>query len=64
MSLELEPRFPFCSLVAETSLGSDHMPLICDSEEGAPPRSNRLFFESEWLEVDGFHETLRRFWAS
>jgi exonuclease III len=64
MSLELEPRFPLCSLVAETSLGSDHTPLIFDSGEGAPPRSNRFFFESGWLEVEEFPATMHQFWSA
>jgi hypothetical protein len=31
ISSALEPRFPLCSVCAETSLGSDHTPLIMDS---------------------------------
>jgi exonuclease III len=64
MSPELEPRFPLCSLVAETILVSDHTPLIFDSGECIPPRSNRFFFESGWLEVGVFPDTLARFWTA
>jgi hypothetical protein len=64
MSLELEPRFHLCSLVAETSLGSDHTPLTFDSGEGVLPRSNRFFFESSWLEVEEFPDTMHRFWSA
>jgi hypothetical protein len=42
----LEPLFPLCTLTAETSLGSDHTPLIFDSGDGVPPKSNIFFFES------------------
>jgi endonuclease/exonuclease/phosphatase family metal-dependent hydrolase len=45
ISPELELHFPLCAVVAETSLGSDHTPLISDSGEGNPPRSNIFFFE-------------------
>jgi hypothetical protein len=62
ISLALEPRFPLCSLVAETSLGSDHTPLIFDTGEDSPPRSNRFFFESGWLEMEGFQGILLGFW--
>jgi exonuclease III len=31
ISSALEPRFPLCSVYAETSLGSDHTPLIMDT---------------------------------
>jgi mannosylglycoprotein endo-beta-mannosidase len=58
-----EPQFPLCTLTAETSLGSDHTPLIFDSGEGVPPKSNRFFFESGWLEVEGFQELMQEYWA-
>jgi exonuclease III len=40
ISPELEPAFPLCTVTAETSLGSDHTPLIFDSGEELPIRSN------------------------
>jgi exonuclease III len=58
----LEPHFPLCTLTAEMSLGSDHTPLIFDSGEGVPPKSNRFFFKSGWLEVEGFQELLQDCW--
>jgi hypothetical protein len=51
---ELETFFPLCSLVAETSLGSDHTQLVFDSGEGLSPRTNRFFFESGWFERQDF----------
>jgi hypothetical protein len=54
ISVELDPRFPLCSLVAGTSLGSDHTPLLFDTGEEAPVKGSRFFFETGWLEVDGF----------
>lgn len=64
MAPELEASFPRCSLVAETSLGSDHTPLIFESGDGDITRSNRFFFESGWLELEGFQENLGGFWSS
>jgi exonuclease III len=46
----LEPRFPLCSVAAETSLGSNHTPLILDTRDDSPIRSNRFFFETGWFE--------------
>jgi hypothetical protein len=62
ISIDLEPSFPLCSLVAETSLGSDHTPLVFDSGESSPVKSNRFFFESGWLEGEGFQDTLMGMW--
>jgi hypothetical protein len=62
ISIDLEPSFPLCSLVAETSLGSDHTPLVFDSGELCPIRSNRFFFETGWLEGEGFQDTLLGMW--
>jgi hypothetical protein len=42
----------------------DHTPFIFDSGEGNPPRSNRFFFESSWLELQGFQESLETVWLS
>ena len=36
ISTDLVLSLPMCSLVEETSLGSDHTPLILDSGEGPP----------------------------
>jgi hypothetical protein len=60
----LDLLFPLCSLVAETSLGSDHTPLIFDSGQEVVCRSNRFFFETGWLEREDFRGTLSSFWES
>jgi hypothetical protein len=62
VSPEFEAIFPLCSLSAETSLGSDHTPLVLDSGEGTPARSNRFFFESGWLEIQGFSDRVLAHW--
>lgn len=46
--------FPLCTLVAETRIGSDHVPLILASGEDRFKRSRCFFFETGWFEVDGF----------
>ncbi|XP_071683522.1 uncharacterized protein [Lolium perenne] len=51
---ELDIHFPLCSLMAETSLGSDHTPLILDSGQDLQCASNRFFFESGWMELPNF----------
>ena len=55
--------FPLCTLVAETNLGSDHTPLIMDTGEGSPTRSNRFFFESGWFEIPGFQDLMLAAWG-
>jgi mannosylglycoprotein endo-beta-mannosidase len=62
ISPELEEFFPLCSLVAETTLGSDHTPPVFDSGDGLPPRTNRFFFESEWFERPDFCPMLSQLW--
>jgi hypothetical protein len=49
-------------MVDETSLGSDHTPLILDTEGDRPIRSNRFFFETGWFEVGSFHQLLFQVW--
>jgi endonuclease/exonuclease/phosphatase family metal-dependent hydrolase len=39
-----ETSFPLMSLLVESSIGSDHSPLLFSTGEEAPPRSNCLFF--------------------
>jgi exonuclease III len=60
---EIEAHFPLCSLFAETSLGSDHTPLILDSGDEVICRSNRFFFEAGWYEIENFPDTLSEFWS-
>jgi hypothetical protein len=62
ISPELEGFFPLCSLVAVTTLGSDHTPLVFDSGDELPPRTNRFFFESGWFERLDFCPMLSQLW--
>jgi hypothetical protein len=39
-----EMSFPLMSLLAESSIGPDHSPLLFSTGEETPPRSNRFFF--------------------
>ncbi|KAK1617796.1 hypothetical protein QYE76_023313 [Lolium multiflorum] len=64
VSPNFEAIFPLCSLAAETSLGSDHTPLVFDTGEGFPVRNNRFFFESAWLERPEFRSIVHTEWAN
>ena len=57
-----EVLFPMCTLVAETRIGSDHVPLILASGEDRIKRSPRFFFESGWFEIEGFRPFLMARW--
>jgi exonuclease III len=63
VSASFEAIFPLCSLAAETCLGSDHTPLVFDTGEGFPVRSNRFFFESSWFERPDFVPLVQFTWA-
>jgi exonuclease III len=60
---ELDTHFPLCSLVAETSLGSDHTPLILDTGQDIQCFSNRFFFESGWMELPNFSDMFAAIWG-
>ncbi|XP_071683220.1 uncharacterized protein [Lolium perenne] len=62
VSASFEAIFPLCSLSAETSLGSDHTPLVFDTGEGFPVRSNRFFFETSWFERQEFIPLVQQSW--
>jgi hypothetical protein len=55
-------QVPLCLLVAETSLGSNHTPLIFDSGDDISIRINRFFFRTGWFEREDFKERLLGFW--
>ena len=62
VSPEWEHKFPSCSLAAMTRLGSDHCPLVLDSEEARAKRRARFYFELQWLEHPGFGDVVRDCW--
>jgi hypothetical protein len=49
--------------MAETSLGSDHTPLILDSGQDIQCTSNRFFFESGWFELLLFADMFEAIWG-
>ena len=51
-----------CTLVAETRIGSDHVPLILASVEDRIKQSPHFYFETGWLEVEGFGPMLIARW--
>ena len=57
-----EMGFPLCTLVVETRIGSDHVPLVYSSGEDRVRCSPRFFFETASLEVPGFEELFREKW--
>ena len=61
---ELDALILLATVVAETSLGSDHTPLIFDSGGVALVRSSRFFFKLVWFEIKGFPSLVTNQWAS
>jgi hypothetical protein len=51
------------SLLAESSIGSDHSPLLFSTGEETPPRSNRFFFEKSWLVIPNFSNLICSKWG-
>jgi hypothetical protein len=51
-----ETMFPLSSLTAITRIGSNHNPLVLCSGEGSIRLPPRFFFQTWWLEVNGFGE--------
>ena len=64
MSPEWEMGFPLCTLVAETRIGFDHVPLVYSSGEERIRRSSRFFFKIAWFEVPGFEVIFREKWRA
>ena len=62
-SSDWEALFPLCTLVAETRIGSDHVPLILSSGEDSRRRSGRFFFETAWFEHEGFCQMVTNRWT-
>lgn len=54
ISLEWDSLFPRSSLIAESSIGSDHTPLLLDSGMLLPSPPRLFKFEASWLLVEGF----------
>src|SRR4051812_5852013 len=50
------------SLLAETRIGSDRVPLILSSVEERLRRSPKFFFETTWFEVDEFDAIVKTQW--
>lgn len=53
-----------CSLVAETRIGSDHVPLVLSTGEDRIKRSPRFFFETAWFELPDFDQVFRLKWEA
>ena len=57
-----EVLFPLCTLVAETCIGSNQVPLTLSSGEDIARRSRRLFFKTAWFEAEGFAQMVTDRW--
>ena len=64
MSPDWEVVFPLCSLLAETKIRSNHVPLILSSGEERIRHNPRFFFEIAWFEVPGFDAIFREKWLT
>ncbi|XP_073363194.1 uncharacterized protein [Aegilops tauschii subsp. strangulata] len=64
ISPDWELMYPLCSLVAETRIGSDHVPLILPSGEDRIRCSPRFFFETAWFKNPDFDSIFRERWNS
>lgn len=59
-----EVLFPLSSLIAETRIGSDHVPLVLSSGEDRIRRNPRFFFKTAWFEIPGFDAIFRDKWTN
>jgi hypothetical protein len=64
ISPQWEITFPLLSLVAESSIGSDHTPLVFATRADLAPRANRFFFENSWLTLPGFSDMIKAKWGT
>lgn len=64
ISPDWEMMYPLCSLIAETRIGSDHVPLILSSGEDRIRRNPRFFFETAWFENPAFDSIFRAKWTA
>ena len=64
ISPEWELLYPLHSLVAETRIGSDHVPLILALGEERIRHSPRFYFETAWFEYPDFDAFFREKWSA
>jgi hypothetical protein len=64
ISPQWETSFPLLSLVAESSIGLDHTPLVFATRVDLAPRVSRFFFENSWLTLPGFSDMIQAQWGS
>jgi hypothetical protein len=64
ISPQWETSFLLLSLVAESSIGSDHTPPSFSTGADLAPRASRFFFENSWLSLPGFTDMIQAKWGS
>lgn len=62
ISKDWESLFPLCLLIAETRIGSGHVPLVLSSWEDTIKRSPRFYFKTAWFEAEGFVPLVAAHW--
>jgi len=61
--VDWEEHFPLVTAHSLTRVGSDHNPLLAETESGVSIRSSIFRFENAWLNQEGFGEWVLRKWA-
>lgn len=54
--------YPASQVTTLPRLGSDHNPLVLDTNVLAPPKNKQYRFEKWWLQVEGFKEIVEKAW--
>jgi hypothetical protein len=62
ISQAFETLFRLCSLAAETSLSSDHTPLVFNYGDESPTHPARFFFETSWFKRQEFLPLVQGNW--
>ena len=59
---EWEVIFPLCSLIAETIIAHNHVPLNLSSREDSIRHISRFYFETSWFESEGLSQVVFGHW--
>jgi endonuclease/exonuclease/phosphatase family metal-dependent hydrolase len=60
---EWEFRYPTCTLISLTRIGSDHSPMLLNSGKTKIVKSRQFFFENQWTQTEGFREMIQEKWG-
>lgn len=62
ISEDWEEHFPLATARSLTRVGSDHNPLLVETNSGGNIRSSIFRFENAWLNQEGFKESVIQKW--